>query len=82
MPYESGIAGEGLVPGKSMLVYGLPEKKAKRFNINLLKKNGDIALHLNSRFDEKAMVHLILQKEVSIEICCLSGSETKIYVRE
>ncbi|KAJ1354890.1 32 kDa beta-galactoside-binding lectin lec-3 [Parelaphostrongylus tenuis] len=24
-----------------------------RFNINLLKKNGDIALHLNPRFNEK-----------------------------
>jgi len=56
VPYESGIAGEGLMPGKAMLIYGVPEKKAKRFNINLLKKNGDIALHLNVRFDEKVVV--------------------------
>uniref|UniRef100_A0A914S6D8 Galectin n=1 Tax=Parascaris equorum TaxID=6256 RepID=A0A914S6D8_PAREQ len=53
IPYESGIAGEGLNPGKSLIIYGIPEKKAKRFNINLLKKNGDIALHFNPRFDEK-----------------------------
>jgi len=60
VPYESGIAGEGLTPGKSMLIYGIPEKKAKRFNINLLKKNGDIALHLNIRFDEKAPKQIFL----------------------
>uniref|UniRef100_A0A8R1EIS6 Galectin n=2 Tax=Caenorhabditis japonica TaxID=281687 RepID=A0A8R1EIS6_CAEJA len=53
VPYESGIAADGLVPGKTLVVYGTPEKKAKKFNINLLKKNGDIALHFNPRFDEK-----------------------------
>lgn len=56
IPYESGIAGEGLSPGKSLLIYGIPDKKAKRFVINLLKKNGDIALHFNPRFDEKHVV--------------------------
>ncbi|GMS86942.1 hypothetical protein PENTCL1PPCAC_9117, partial [Pristionchus entomophagus] len=54
VPYESGIAGEGLTAGKSLLIYGVPEKKAKKFNINLLMKNGDISLHLNPRFNEKA----------------------------
>ncbi|CAI4227322.1 unnamed protein product [Auanema sp. JU1783] len=53
IPYESGIAADGLIPGKTLVVYGTPEKKGKRFNINLLKKNGDIALHFNPRFDEK-----------------------------
>lgn len=53
MPYESGIAGEGLTPGKTLVIYGVPEKKAKRFNVNLLFKNGDMALHLNPRFTEK-----------------------------
>lgn len=56
VPYESGIAGDGLTPGKSLLLYGIPEKKAKRFNVNLLRKNGDIALHFNPRFDEKHVV--------------------------
>lgn len=53
VPYESGLGGDGLAPGKSLFVYGMPEKKGKRFHINLLKKNGDIALHFNPRFDEK-----------------------------
>ncbi|CAI5441466.1 unnamed protein product [Caenorhabditis angaria] len=53
VPYESGIAADGLIPGKTLVVYATPEKKAKKFNINLLKKNGDIALHFNPRFDEK-----------------------------
>uniref|UniRef100_A0A0M3J577 Galectin n=1 Tax=Anisakis simplex TaxID=6269 RepID=A0A0M3J577_ANISI len=56
VPYESGLAGEGLSPGKSLLIFATPEKKGKRFHINLLKKNGDIALHFNPRFDEKAIV--------------------------
>lgn len=57
VPYESGLSGEGLAPGKSLLIFAAPEKKAKRFHINLLKKNGDIALHFNPRFDEKACLH-------------------------
>ncbi|PAV62466.1 hypothetical protein WR25_08585 isoform D [Diploscapter pachys] len=56
VPYESGLANEGLAPGKTLVIYGMPEKKSKRFHINLLKKNGDIALHFNPRFDEKAVV--------------------------
>jgi len=56
VPYESGVPGDGVAPGKSLLVFGTPEKKAKRFHINLLKRNGDIALHFNPRFDEKAVV--------------------------
>jgi len=60
VPYESGIAN-GLGVDKSMAIYATPEKKAKRFNINLLKKNGDIALHFNPRFDEKAVVRNALQ---------------------
>jgi len=56
VPYESGIPGEGLAPGKTLLIYGTPEKKGKRFHINLLRKNGDIALHFNPRFDEKHII--------------------------
>jgi hypothetical protein len=64
VPYESGIPGEGLAPGKTLLIYGTPEKKGKRFHINLLKKNGDIALHFNPRFDEK---HIIRNSLISNE---------------
>ncbi|CAJ0581801.1 unnamed protein product, partial [Mesorhabditis spiculigera] len=56
VPYETGLAGDGIAPGKRLVITGLPEKKAKRFHINLLKQNGDIALHFNPRFDEKAVV--------------------------
>jgi hypothetical protein len=52
---ESGIAGDGFAPGKTLLLFGTPEKKGKRFHINLLKKNGDIAFHFNPRFDEKVI---------------------------
>jgi hypothetical protein len=60
VPYESGISG-GLPTDKSLFIYATPEKKGKRFNINLLRKNGDIALHFNPRFDEKAVVRNALQ---------------------
>uniref|UniRef100_A0A1I8B9E0 Galectin n=1 Tax=Meloidogyne hapla TaxID=6305 RepID=A0A1I8B9E0_MELHA len=35
VPYESGIVGEGFAPGKTLLIFGTPEKKGKRFHINL-----------------------------------------------
>uniref|UniRef100_F1LAD2 Galectin n=1 Tax=Ascaris suum TaxID=6253 RepID=F1LAD2_ASCSU len=60
VPYESGIA-QGFGVQKSLLIFACPEKKAKRFNVNLLRKNGDIALHFNPRFDEKAVVRNALQ---------------------
>lgn len=56
VPYETGLAGDGFAPGKTLTIFGIPEKKGKRFHINLLKKNGDIALHLNPRFDEKVIL--------------------------
>ncbi|KHJ92780.1 galactoside-binding lectin, partial [Oesophagostomum dentatum] len=50
------ITGEGLAPNRSLLLSGTPSPGGERFHINLLKKNGDIALHFNPRFDEKAVV--------------------------
>jgi len=55
VPYESGIAN-GFPVGKSLLIFGAVEKKGKRFNVNLLRRNGDIALHFNPRLDEKVVV--------------------------
>ncbi|PIO61759.1 galactoside-binding lectin [Teladorsagia circumcincta] len=55
VPYESGIAS-GFPIDKTLLIFGTVEKKGKRFNINLLRRNGDIALHFNPRFDEKAVI--------------------------
>jgi len=60
VPYESGIAG-GLGTDKSLHIFATPEKKGKRFNINLLKRNGDICFHFNCRFDEKAVIRNSLQ---------------------
>jgi len=60
VPYESGISG-GFDVGKRFHLFGTPEKKGKRFNINLLRRNGDISLHFNTRFDEKAVVRNALQ---------------------
>ncbi|EYC08881.1 hypothetical protein Y032_0063g3411 [Ancylostoma ceylanicum] len=55
VPYESGIAA-GFQVDKTLLIFGTVEKKGKRFNVNLLRRNGDIALHFNPRFDEKAVI--------------------------
>ncbi|VDK73141.1 unnamed protein product [Onchocerca ochengi] len=60
IPYESGIS-QGLGVGRTLMIFLCPEKKAKRFIINLLKRNGDIALHFNPRFDEKVVVRNALQ---------------------
>jgi len=56
VPYEVGVEG-GLTPGKRLQLSGLPEKKAKRFHVNLVSaKGGDVALHFDVRFDEKCVV--------------------------
>jgi glutaredoxin len=55
VPYEAGIEG-GFGPGKKLFVTGVPDKDCKRFSVNLKTKDGQIALHFNPRFDEKAIV--------------------------
>jgi len=55
VPYQAGIEG-GFTPGKRLFVSGLLEKKGKQFSINLITPTGDIALHLNPRFNEKRIV--------------------------
>ena len=30
VPYESGVATDAFLPGKTLVLYGTPEKKAKR----------------------------------------------------
>lgn len=58
VPYESGIIDNGLSPGKTLSISGIPDKKGKRFNVNLLRRNGDIIMHFNPRFDEKVIYEL------------------------
>ncbi|KRX86931.1 32 kDa beta-galactoside-binding lectin, partial [Trichinella pseudospiralis] len=55
VPYEACVKG-GFPVGKTLFITGVPEKKAKRFAVNILTGNCDIALHLNVRFDEKCIV--------------------------
>ncbi|KFD54272.1 hypothetical protein M514_04814 [Trichuris suis] len=58
VPYEAGIP-DGFSPGKRLYVSGVPEKKAKRFAVNILTSSGDIALHFNVRFDEKVAYTIV-----------------------
>lgn len=64
MPFESGIHG-GLDPSRRLTIFGIVEKKAKNFSINLLKSNGDKVFHFNPRFDDKVR----FLKKPSIHLC-------------
>uniref|UniRef100_A0A914E962 Galectin n=1 Tax=Acrobeloides nanus TaxID=290746 RepID=A0A914E962_9BILA len=55
VPYESGIP-DGLDVGRKLVLYGIVEKNAKKFEVNLLKRTGDVALHFNPRFSEKHVI--------------------------
>ncbi|VDO94143.1 unnamed protein product [Soboliphyme baturini] len=55
VPYEASVPN-GFTTGKRLFISGIPEKKAKRFSVNILTATGDIALHFNVRFDEKCVV--------------------------
>jgi len=55
VPYQAGIEG-GFTPGKRLFVSGVPDKKAKRFEVNLLGNGNDVALHVSVRFDDKHIV--------------------------
>jgi len=46
----------GMYIGRQVVVYGIPNANAKRFNIDLHGHPGNIALHLSVRFDENAVV--------------------------
>uniref|UniRef100_A0A183C926 Galectin n=1 Tax=Globodera pallida TaxID=36090 RepID=A0A183C926_GLOPA len=61
VPYETGLP-RGFPVGKRLKVFGSPTmKKGGRFEVNLLRRNGDIALHVNPRFDQKAVVRNALE---------------------
>ncbi|XP_026571217.1 galectin-4-like [Pseudonaja textilis] len=51
VPFCSPIFG-GLCEGKNILIQGCVIVSAKRFSVNLVCANGDIAFHFNPRFDE------------------------------
>lgn len=54
VPYQAGVEG-GFTPGKKLFISGVPDKKAKNFQVNLLAGQ-DIAFHVSVRFDEKHVV--------------------------
>lgn len=54
IPYFTNIPN-GLYPSKSIVITGNVLPDAKRFHINL-RSGGDVAFHLNPRFNEKAVV--------------------------
>ncbi|XP_028614998.1 galectin-9 isoform X2 [Grammomys surdaster] len=54
IPFFTSIPN-GLYPSKSIIVTGRVLPDAQRFHINL-RSGGDIAFHLNPRFNEKAVV--------------------------
>lgn len=55
IPFDSKIA-QGFGTGKRLIISGRPEEKSNRFNINLLKENGELVLHFNPRFDQNCVV--------------------------
>lgn len=54
IPYKGAIPGH-FGPGRKLFVTGVPERDAKKFEINLFAGR-DIALHFNPRFSDKAIV--------------------------
>ncbi|XP_038615352.1 galectin-9 [Tachyglossus aculeatus] len=54
IPYSTLIVG-GLYPSKTIIIWGTILPQAKRFHVNL-RRGGDVAFHLNPRFDENTIV--------------------------
>uniref|UniRef100_F7G6K8 Galectin n=1 Tax=Ornithorhynchus anatinus TaxID=9258 RepID=F7G6K8_ORNAN len=54
MPYSTPILG-GLYPSKAIIISGTVLPHATRFHINL-RRGGDVAFHLNPRFNENTIV--------------------------
>lgn len=54
VPFFTSIPN-GFYPSKSIVISGVVLSDAKRFQINL-RCGGDIAFHMNTRFDENAVV--------------------------
>ncbi|XP_067170570.1 galectin-4-like [Apteryx mantelli] len=55
IPFSGYISG-GLCPGKMIVLQGQVLHRVKRFAVNLRTAGGDVALHVNPRFDEGAPV--------------------------
>lgn len=56
VPYEH-VFPRGLGVGRSLYISAMPEDHgAKEFCVSLLNDKGDVALHVNPKFDEKAVV--------------------------
>ncbi|XP_061452950.1 galectin-4-like isoform X2 [Rhineura floridana] len=55
IPFTGPIFG-GLSEGKMVVIQGQARAAVKRFSVNLVLGNGDIAFHFNPRFDEGRVV--------------------------
>ncbi|CAI4229159.1 unnamed protein product [Auanema sp. JU1783] len=54
LPWTTGFPHNHLRAGQRIYMYGIP--KGDKWNLDLLGQNGDILLHFNPRFKEKAIV--------------------------
>jgi len=55
VPYENGVDG-GFIPGKKLFISGIPEKKGKGFNVELVNNMKEVAFSFDVRFSDKLVV--------------------------
>ncbi|XP_066437216.1 galectin-4-like isoform X1 [Eleutherodactylus coqui] len=55
VPFQSAILG-GIAEGKRVTIQGQAHSNPKRFAVNFICYNNDIAFHFNPRFDEKNVI--------------------------
>jgi len=55
VPYQFDVEG-GLTPGKKLFISGIPEKKGKGFNVELVNNLKEVSFSFDVRFGDKAVV--------------------------